>query len=209
MNTEDLLLYAITDRSWLCGDTLKSQIEKALKGGATIIQLREKNLSYQEFLQEAIEIKELCKSYNVPLIINDNVDIALKSGADGVHIGQSDMVAKKAREVLGKDKIIGVTAKTVQQAKLAEKMGADYLGTGAVFSTSSKSDAKEIDHRVFREICNTVNIPVVAIGGITYENVDTLKGYGMSGVAVISAVFGEKDITKATIKLKKKINELI
>lgn len=202
---KDLLLYAITDRSWLGESTLYQQVEQALIGGATFIQLREKNLDEESFLKEAKEIKGLCNRYNVPFVINDNVDIALKIGADGVHVGQSDMQANNVREILGNDKIIGVTAKTVEQALIAEKRGADYLGVGAVFSTSTKADAKGIDGNTFKAICNAVHIPVVAIGGINQENVSKLKGYGMNGVAVISGIFGQKDIKTATEILKKKV----
>ncbi|MGN0488854.1 MAG: thiamine phosphate synthase [Ruminococcus sp.] len=209
LDKKDLLLYAITDRSWLGEMTLYQQVEQALIGGATFIQLREKNLDEESFLKEAVEIKSLCHSYKVPLVINDNVDIALKSGADGVHVGQGDMQANNVREILGKDKIIGVTAKTVEQALLAQERGADYLGVGAVFATSSKADAKEIDHSTFKAICNAVNIPVVAIGGITQENVTELKGYGMDGVAVISAIFAQKDIKSATERLKEKVKATV
>ncbi len=202
---KDLLLYAITDRSWLGESTLYQQVEQALIGGATFIQLREKNLDEESFLKEALEIKGLCNRYNVPFVINDNVDIALKIGADGVHVGQSDMQANNVREILGNDKIIGVTAKTVEQALIAQKRGADYLGVGAVFSTSTKADAKGIDGNTFKAICNAVHIPVVAIGGINQENVSKLKGYGMNGVAVISGIFGQKDIKTATENLKKKV----
>ena len=141
---EDMLLYAVTDRAWLNGETLESQVEKALKGGATFVQLREKELDEEMFLEEAKKIKKLCAEYHVPFVINDNVDIALKVDADGVHVGQSDMEAGKVREKLGPDKIIGVTAKTVKQAVLAQERGADYVGVGAVFHTDSKADAREI-----------------------------------------------------------------
>ena len=143
---KDLLLYAVTDRHWLNGETLYSQVEKALKGGATFIQLREKKLDEGSFLEEAKEIQKLCKEYNVPFVINDNVEIAKKINADGVHVGQSDMEAQNVREILGDDKIIGVSAQTVEQALLAEKHGADYLGVGAVFKTGSKDDAEEVSH---------------------------------------------------------------
>ena len=143
---KDLLLYAVTDRHWLNGETLYSQVEKALKGGVTFIQLREKNLDEGSFLEEAKEIQKLCKEYNVPFIINDNVEIAKEINADGVHVGQSDMEAQNVREILGDDKIIGVSAQTVEQALLAEKHGADYLGVGAVFKTGSKDDAEEVSH---------------------------------------------------------------
>lgn len=202
MKKEDLLVYAVTDRYWLGDETLYSQVEKALKGGATFIQLREKTLDDATFLQEAIEIQALCKSYNVPFVVNDNVDIAIQMNADGVHVGQSDMEALDVREKLGKDKIIGVSAQTVEQALLAQAHGADYLGVGAVFPTGSKDDADDVSHETLKEICDAVDIPVVAIGGITINNVQELKGTGIAGVAVISAIFGQKDITEATKNLK-------
>ena len=162
------------------------QVEKALKGGVTLVQLREKELSEADFEQEAKELLELCHKYNVNLIINDNVALAAKVGADGVHIGQSDMGVEKARAILGKEKTIGVTAKTVEQAKAAEAAGADYLGSGAVFGTSTKKDAKPMDHALLQEICESVKIPVVAIGGIDGGNILLLKGRKMAGVAVVS-----------------------
>lgn len=207
--SEDLLVYAVTDRSWLHGESLYNQVEKALKGGATFIQLREKELDEEQFLKEAMEIKELCKRYHVPFVINDNVEIALKVEADGVHVGQSDMEAGNVREKLGKDKIIGVSTQTVEQALLAEKQGADYLGVGAVFPTGTKLDAVEVGYDRLQEICNAVHIPVVAIGGITRENIIQLKGSGVSGVAVVSAIFASKDIEAATKELCKTTKEMI
>lgn len=202
---KDLLLYAVTDRHWLNGETLYSQVEKALKGGATFIQLREKKLDEGSFLEEAKEIQKLCKEYNVPFVINDNVEIAKKINADGVHVGQSDMEAQNVREILGDDKIIGVSAQTVEQALLAEKHGADYLGVGAVFKTGSKDDAEEVSHDELERICKAVSIPVIAIGGITHDNVKELSGRGIVGIAVISAIFGQKDIENATKELKTEI----
>lgn len=199
---KDLLLYAVTDRHWLNGETLYSQVEKALKGGATFIQLREKKLDKGSFLEEAKEIQKLCKEYNVPFVINDNVEIAKKINADGVHVGQSDMEAQNVREILGDDKIIGVSAQTVEQALLAEKHGADYLGVGAVFKTGSKDDAEEVSHDELERICKAVSIPVIAIGGITHDNVKELAGRGIVGIAVISAIFAQKDIENATKELK-------
>lgn len=201
-NKKDLLLYAVTDRHWLNGETLYSQVEKALKGGATFIQLREKKLDEGSFLEEAKEIQKLCKEYNVPFVINDNVEIAKEINADGVHVGQSDMEAQNVREILGDDKIIGVSAQTVEQALLAEKHGADYLGVGAVFKTGSKDDAEEVSHDELERICKAVSIPVIAIGGITHDNVKELAGRGIVGIAVISAIFGQKDIENATKELK-------
>ena len=206
---EDMLLYAVTDRAWLNGETLESQVEKALKGGATFVQLREKELDEEKFLEEAKKIKKLCAEYHVPFVINDNVDIALKVDADGVHVGQSDMEAGKVREKLGPDKIIGVSARTVEQALLAQAHGADYLGVGAVFSTSTKSDAKNVSHETLKEICKAVRIPVVAIGGITRDNVKELTGCGADGIAVISAVFAQQDIESAARELKKCSEEMV
>ncbi|RKI30001.1 thiamine phosphate synthase [bacterium 1xD8-6] len=197
-----LRLYAVTDRSWLRGSTLYEQVEKALRGGATFIQLREKSLDTESFIEEAGQIKILCEKYHVPFVINDNVEVALAVGADGVHVGQGDMAASDARKKLGAGKIIGVTARTVQQAAEAERQGADYLGTGAVFATSTKGDAKEISHGTLKEICRSVSIPVVAIGGITAGNVMELKGTGIEGVAVVSAVFASEDIESAARELR-------
>lgn len=202
LDKKDLLLYAVTDRSWLNGETLYSQVEKALKGGATFIQLREKDLDSEAFLKEAKELKKLCKEYNVPFVVNDNVDIAVKIGADGVHVGQSDMQAQDVREKLGKDKIIGVSAQTVEQALLAQKHGADYLGVGAVFSTNSKDDAVNVSHETLKAICEAVHIPVIAIGGIGKHNVMELSGSGIVGIAVISAIFAQPDIKAAAEELK-------
>ena len=200
---KDLLLYAVTDRSWLKeGETLYDQVEKTLKGGTTFVQLREKTLDEEEFLQEAVEIRKLCQAYKVPFVINDNVDIALKMNADGVHVGQSDMEAGDVRAKLGPDKIIGVSAQTVEQALLAEKRGADYLGVGAVFPTGSKDDAIEVPHETLRAICEAVSIPVIAIGGISTKNIEQLAGTGIVGIAVISAIFAQKDIEGATAELK-------
>lgn len=199
---KDLLLYAVTDRSWLNGETLYSQVEKTLEGGTTFVQLREKGLDEEHFLEEAKEIKELCRKYHVPFVINDNVDIALAMDADGVHVGQSDMEAGDVRAKLGPDKIIGVSAQTVEQALLAQKRGADYLGVGAVFHTGSKADAKDVSHETLKEICEAVDIPVIAIGGISKNNVMELAGSGICGIAVISAIFAQNDIKSATEQLK-------
>lgn len=205
---ECLRLYAVTDRSWLHGETLYDQVEKALKGGVTLVQLREKELPEADFEQEARELLELCHKYNIYLIINDNVALAAKIGADGVHIGQSDMGVEKAREMLGNEKIIGVTAKTVKQAKAAEAAGADYLGSGAVFGTSTKKDAKPMEHALLQEICESVRIPVVAIGGIDGGNILLLKDRKMAGVAVVSGLFACEDIEKAAADLREKIDRI-
>lgn len=205
----DLLLYGVTDRSWLNGRTLYEQVEDALKGGATFIQLREKDLDADSFLKEAVEIKELCARYHVPFVINDNVEIAKKIDADGVHVGQHDMEAFNVRAILGPDKIIGVSAQTVEQAVLAEKNGADYLGVGAVFHTGTKKDANSISHETVKQICQAVNIPVIAIGGISRENVMELQGTGICGIAVVSAIFAAENITEATKELKELTKNMI
>lgn len=201
-------LYAVTDRSWLGGRSLAEDVEAAIKGGATLIQLREKNMDINNFAKEAEEILLMCRKYNVPLIINDNIDVALAVGADGIHIGQNDISAAKAREILGEDKIIGVTAKTVSQAQKAQRDGADYLGSGAVFGTSTKADAKPMDLETLRSITSSVNIPVVAIGGITGENILRLRDSGIAGAAVVSGIFAQKDIEAAARDLSRKICEI-
>lgn len=206
---EQLLLYAVTDRAWVGRQSLYEQVEDALKGGATIIQLREKELDEEAFLREAKQLAALCHSYNVPLIINDNVQIALKSGADGVHVGIEDAPVAQIRKETPPDFIIGATAKTVAQAQAAERAGADYLGVGAVFPSPTKQNAIRITNEQLQEICSSVSIPSVAIGGISYENVDELAGGGMDGIAVVSAVFGAKDIQKSTLELKEKVIHIL
>ena len=206
---EELLLYAVTDRSWLGESTLYQQVRDALEGGATFIQLREKELETEAFLEEAREIKALCKKYQVPFVINDSVEIALAVDADGVHVGQSDMEAGDVRRRLGEDKIIGVSAQTVEQALLAQKHGADYLGVGAVFPTGSKADAIEVDMETVKAICGAVNIPVIAIGGIGAGNVMELAGSGICGIAVISALFAQQDIKEAARELKELTEKML
>lgn len=206
---KDLLLYAVTDRSWLNGQTLYEQVEQALKGGVSFLQLREKELEEQAFLEEAKVIQELCKKYQVPFLINDNVELAASIGADGVHVGQSDMAAGAAREKLGPDRIIGVSARSVEEALEAQRQGADYLGVGAVFPTGSKADAVEVDYQVLKEICSAVEIPVIAIGGIGRDNVDQLKGSGICGIAVISAIFAQNDIEAAARELRSLTEEMV
>ena len=207
---KDLMpLYAVTDRSWLKGRTLYEQVEEALKGGATLIQLREKELDDEAFLKEACEMLKLCEKYGVPLIINDRVDIAVKSGAAGVHIGQHDLPAAKVREMIGPDRVMGVSAVNVEQAVKAEQDGADYLGVGAVFSTSTKLDADNVSYDTLKAICRAVSIPVVAIGGITKDNISRLKGSGIAGVSVVSAVFAAEDVERAAKELREIVrNEL-
>ncbi len=194
LTRENTLLYAVTDRRWTGELTLLQQIEAALKGGITMLQLREKELGFDEFLQEAIQVKALCSRYGVPLIINDNVEVALKSGADGVHVGQSDMEAGDVRTLMGGDRIVGVTAKTVEQALAAQAAGADYLGSGAVFGSATKTDTKKMELSTFSQICAAVKIPVVAIGGVSRENISQLNGLGASGAAVVSGIFAANDI---------------
>ena len=206
---KNLLLYAVTDRHWLEEKSLYEVVKESLDGGVTFVQLREKNLSDEIFLEEAKVIKELCDEYKVPFVINDNVDIALAMNADGVHVGQSDMEAGDVREKLGPDKIIGVSAQTVEQAVLAEKRGADYLGVGAVFPTGSKDDASELSYETLKDFCEAVSIPVIAIGGITHDNVKELAGSGICGIAVISAIYAQKDIEKATRDLKEETLKMI
>lgn len=199
---KSLLLYAVTDRTWLKGRAFSHDVEEALLGGTTLVQLREKELPYDEFLAEAFVIKALCGKYNVPFIVNDSVEVALACDADGIHVGQSDMKALKVRERLGNNKIVGVSVQTVEQALLAEESGADYLGVGAVFSTSTKRDADFVPYDMLKTICAAVSIPVVAIGGIYAHNIEKLSGLGIDGVALVSSLFAEADIKTATAKMR-------
>lgn len=201
MNNKDLSIYAITDRAWLGDDTLAQAVEKAIIGGATIVQLREKLLKGEELKQLALEVKAICNRYCVPFIINDDVYLAKEIDADGVHVGQSDMAIKQARELLGPDKIVGATAKTIEQATKAEAEGADYLGSGAIFGTTTKKDALPMTMELLNSICDSVSIPVVAIGGIDETNVSKLRGAKIAGVAVVSGIFAQKNITAATENL--------
>lgn len=205
---KNLLLYAVTDRSWLGTESLYSQVKKAIDGGVTFVQLREKELAQEAFYKEALEIQALCREKNIPFVINDNVALAKEIDADGVHVGQEDMEAGDVRSLLGPDKIIGVSAHSVEEALLAEKRGADYLGVGAAFSTNSKKDVSCISHETIRDICQAVQIPVIAIGGINETNVEKLKGTGICGVAVISAIFAKKDITGAARTLRERVDAL-
>lgn len=208
MRRGDLLLYAVTDRRWLQGRDLEGDARKALEGGATALQLREKNLDEKTFMDEARALKALCAEFRVPFIVNDNVEAVKKIGADGVHIGQSDMEVSAARKILGPGKIIGVSARTAGEAAAAERLGADYIGAGAVFPTASKDDAAEVTPGALREICLAVKIPVVAIGGINEGNISLLRGSGAAGVAVISAIFAQGDIAAAAARLKAKAARL-
>ena len=199
---EWMRLYAVTDRAWLRGQTLYEQVEAALRGGVTCVQLREKELDAETFLREAFELRDLCRGYGVPFIVNDAVDIAVKVRADGVHVGQSDMAARDVRALVGPDMLLGVSAKTVEQALAAEAAGADYLGTGALFSTSTKQDASCITFDTARAICAAVDIPVTGIGGITPENLPELAGLGLDGVALVSAIFAAPDIEQRCRELR-------
>lgn len=192
-----LRLYAVTDRAWVGRQSLLEQVEDALRGGATCVQLREKELPEEEFLREAVEMAELCRRYHVPFLINDNVEIALRCGADGVHVGQDDMAAAGARRLLGPDKIVGVSVHTPEEAEQALRDGADYLGVGAVFSTSTKTDVSVLTHEALRAICGATPLPAVAIGGISLANVQELAGSGVEGIAVVSAIFGAPEIREA------------
>ncbi|MBQ4204174.1 MAG: thiamine phosphate synthase [Thermoguttaceae bacterium] len=203
-----LRLYAVTDRSWVGIQTLLEQIESSLLGGTTLVQLREKDLSDCEFIQEAISVKRLCERFGVPLLINDNVNVALRSGADGVHLGQDDLPLQEARKMLGPNKIIGISTHTVEEAMKAEQGGADYVGVGSVFATQTKLDANVLSIDYIREICQAVTIPVVAIGGIKEENMDVLRNTGVAGIAVVSAIFGQPDIEIATLRLKEYADRL-
>lgn len=199
---DTMCLYAVTDRAWVGKQTLLEQVEDALKGGVTCVQLREKKLEKEKFLEEALEMKKLCTKYQIPFIINDNVEIALKCKADGIHVGQSDMEAGNVRKLVGEHMIIGVSVRTVEEAVAAEKAGADYLGVGAMFPTSTKLDAADVSYETLKEICNTVTIPVVAIGGINKNNMQELAGTGVDGIALVSAIFAAENIEETCRELK-------
>lgn len=209
MRAEDLLVYAITDRYWLQGERLADQVEEVLKNGATFLQLREKEFSHEEMVVEAKEIKEIAAKYHVPFVINDDIYAAKEIDADGVHIGQSDMAYKEARKILGSEKIIGLSAGNLEEAIQAEKLGADYIGVGAVFHTDTKDDATSLTFDELREITSTVSIPVVAIGGISADNLMQLKGTGIDGISVISAIFGQPNPGEATRNLVKLTREML
>lgn len=206
---EMMLLYAVTDRTWVGKMSLYEQVEAALKNGVTCIQLREKELGEENFLAEAIELAKMCKQYKVPLIINDNVDIAIRCKADGIHVGQGDMKALDVRNRVGNDMIVGVSAHTVEEALEAVENGADYLGLGSVFSTSTKLDVDLMSPEILKDICRSVHVPVVAIGGITKNNIMQLAGSGIDGVAVVSAVFGAENPGKATAELRALAEKMI
>ena len=204
-----MLLYAVTDRAWVGKQSLYEQVESALKGGATCVQLREKELDEESFLKEAIEISALCKQYGVPFFVNDNVDIAIKCHADGIHVGQEDMEAAQVRQKVGDDMIIGVSVHSVEEALEAVKNGADCLGLGAVFSTSTKTDVDLLPRETLRDICDTVDIPVVAIGGINKSNISQLAGTGIDGVALVSAIFAADDIESECRELRKLSEDMV
>ncbi len=206
---KNMLLYAVTDRAWTKNQSLYEQVEAALKGGVTCVQLREKTLDEEEFLKEALEISALCKKYKVPLFINDNVDIAIKCHADGIHVGQDDMKANQVREKVGNDMMIGVSVHSVEEALEAVKNGADCLGAGSVFSTSTKANVSSLSKETLRDICNAVDIPVVAIGGINKTNIAELSGTGISGVALVSAIFAASDIEAECRMLRKASEEML
>ena len=204
-----MLLYAVTDRAWVGKQSLYEQVESALKGGATCVQLREKELDEEAFLKEAIEISALCKQYGVPFFINDNVEIAVKCHADGIHVGQEDMEAIQVRQRVGKDMIIGVSVHSVEEALEAVRNGADCLGVGAMFSTSTKTDVNILPKETLRAICDAVDIPVVAIGGIGKTNISRLAGTGVDGVALVSAIFGAEDIENECRLLRRLSEEMV
>lgn len=204
-----MLLHAVTDRAWTGKMSLAQQVEAALQNGATCVQLREKELDEEQFLAEALEIRALCKSYGVPFIVNDNVDIAIRCAADGVHVGQEDMKADDVRRRMGENMIIGVSAHTVEEARRAVENGADYLGAGAVFSTSTKTNVGSMPFETLRDICQAVEIPVVAIGGISKTNIMQLTGSGVDGVAVVSAIFAAEDPGAAAAEMLKLAREMV
>ena len=206
---EMLVLFAVTDRRWLRGKSLGSQVRQALSGGVTMVQLREKEQHGDGLIEEAREIREICHSFGVPFLIDDDVELARKVDADGVHVGQEDMEAARARSILGPGKILGVSARTLEQARAAEAAGADYLGVGAVFPTGTKDDAKSVSLDSLREICGSVKIPVVAIGGIGKKNLLQLSGSGIAGVAVVSAIFAQEDIEGETRNLKELVGKMM
>ena len=209
MNKQSLLLYAVTDTAWLCCDSLEHQVTQCLRGGATMVQLREKSLPLQDFINRAHSIKSITDKYGVPLIINDEITVMQSCDAAGLHIGQRDMPANRARALIGPDKILGVSVQTVGQAIAAEKSGADYLGVGAMFPTDTKQDADTVTPQTLHEICGSVSIPVVAIGGITAQNIPQLSGTGIAGTAIVSAIFASKDIENATKQLKNTLRAVL
>ncbi|NDL67435.1 thiamine phosphate synthase [Anaerotalea alkaliphila] len=213
VSKEDMRLYVVTDRSWLGTggrpDTLEAQVEEALAGGATFLQLREKGADRENFLDTARKLKALAAGHRIPFVVNDDLEVAKAADADGVHLGQGDASPEEARILLGSGKIVGVSAHTVEQALRAQEQGVDYIGVGAVFSTSTKADARPLPRTTLEAICRQVEIPVVAIGGIQAENILELEGAGIDGVAVVSAVFAQPDIRKAAGALRRLSETLV
>jgi len=209
VSKETMRLYAVTDRMWLGSNSLIDQVENSIKGGVTFVQIREKNISFEEYVRLGKEIKEVTNKYHVPFVINDDVEVAIACGADGVHVGQQDMEASNVREKIGNARILGVSVQSVKQAVLAEEKGANYLGVGAVFSTSTKLDADAVSYETLKAICYAVSIPVVAIGGISKETIMKLKGSGVDGVAVVSAIFAQDDIYTETKELRRLSDEMV
>lgn len=204
-----MLLYAVTDRTWVGKQSLYEQVESALKGGVTCVQLREKNMDEEGFLDEAKEIAALCKNYSVPLFINDNVEVAIACHADGIHVGQEDMKASDVRKRVGADMMVGVSVHSVEEALEAVSNGADCLGVGAMFSTSTKTDASVLSRQTLHDICNAVEVPVVAIGGICKENMMQLAGTGVDGVALVSAIFASEEIEKECCQLRRLSQQMV
>lgn len=209
LDKKHMLLYAVTDRAWVGTKSLYEQVKEALENGITCVQLREKELDESDFLKEAKQISTLCKEYKVPFIVNDNVNIAIACKADGIHIGQEDMELTNVRKLVGEDMIIGVSAHTVEEAIKAQEDGADYIGIGAVFATSTKTDVDVLSFDTLKSICEAVDIPTVAIGGIKKDNICKLKGSGIDGVAVVSAIFAAKDIATATKELLLEVKKAV
>lgn len=207
---KSMLLYAVTDQRWLKADeTLLDVVKEVLKNGATFLQIREKDLGEADFEVEAKKLQDICREYHVPYVVNDNVEIAIHIDADGVHVGQSDIKGRDIRAMIGKDKILGISAGTVEEAIAAEKAGADYIGVGAVFTTSTKENARNMSMESLKEIVESVSIPVVAIGGISSENIMELSGSGVDGVAVVSAIFAAENPGQATKELLGKAKALV
>ena len=206
---QHMLLYAVTDRAWTGKQTLYDQVEAALKGGVTCVQLREKELDETAFLQEAKELCALCRRYGVPFLVNDNVEIAIACGADGIHVGQEDLAAGEVRRRVGENMILGVSVHTVEEACQAVRDGADYLGLGAVFPTNTKTDVEQMSNETLRAICDAVDVPIVAIGGINRGNILKLAGSGVDGVALVSAIFSAEDIEGACRELRAMSEEMV
>lgn len=203
----DYTLYVCTDRNLMSSASIEESVEQAVLGGCTVVQLREKDCSSRDFYDTACRVRAVTEKYRVPLIINDRVDIALAVDAEGVHVGQSDLPASAVRKIIGEDKIVGVSAAKLEEALKAQRDGADYIGVGAMFATGTKKDARSVTHDELKEICESVQIPVVAIGGINKENAAQLKDTGVAGLAVVSAVVSQKDVAGAAAELKKIFTE--